>query len=280
MKPLVVFLIFASIVPAAKQETKLDEFFIKGDHFTYNGYTITRSFAAWREPPFGDSQITINRGKTELARIKGCCFRETTRFALLPLLGDDRKQLIIEAYSGGGHCCTSYHIYDLGPHFRVLFDGAAYGPDDIGYSMKLVDLNQDGMLEFVQSVMNFDYFYASHVKSVFPEVVFAFNRRLGRYRPANLAFANYLLRAIATKRQAAAKLNEGLNPVDAFADVWRRQDYHHAFLDVTFTYIFAGKQVEGWSFFDQNYKLPDKRQLKQDVMRELKVSAVYRSVRN
>ena len=267
------------IVPTNRQERELEELFIKENHFTYNGYTVTRSFAPWRENPFGDSRITIKRGSTRLAQIKGCCFRDSVRFTLLPLFGDGRKQLIVEAYSGGGHCCTSYYIYEIGPRFRVLFNGAAYSPDDVGYSMKLMDLNNDGRFEFVQSVMNFDYFYASHAKSVFPEVVFAFDHRYGKYRPANSSFSAYLLRDIATKRQAAEKLNADLNPAQASSDVWRRQEYHYRFLDITLTYIFAGREAEGWSFFEQNYKLPNKRELRADVKSMLKVSAVYRSLR-
>ena len=255
----------------------LEGLFSSRDTAAYDGYRISRTFDK-SKGAFGRSETVINRGNGVLARIEGFAFENSTRFALFSLLGKERKQLIVESYSGGAHCCTSYHIYDLGPRLRVLFDGDAYGPDDVGYSMKLIDLNHDGVYEFVQSVMTFDYFYASHARSVFPEVVFAFDDRTGKFRPANRAFSTYLLRDIKDKLQAADKLNYDLRGEPKADDVLFRQEYHHAFLNVTLAYLFSGNDSVGWIFFDRKYKLSDKEKLRLDLKRTLRESAVYRSI--
>lgn len=263
--------------PTAASGQDLEGLFDSHNTAAYYGYRINRTFDKSRGA-FGRSETVVNRGNAVLARIEGFAFENSTRFALFSLLGNERKQLIVESYSGGAHCCTAYHIYDLGPRFRVLFDGDAYSSDDVGYSMKLIDLNHDGVYEFVQSVMNFDYFRASHALSVFPEVVFAFDNRTGKFRPANRAFSAYLLRDIKDQVQAADKLNYDFSRDPKIDDVLFRQKYHQAFLNVTLAHIFSGNDSVGWAFFDQNYKLSDKKGLRSDLKRVLRESAVYRSM--
>lgn len=144
--------------------------------------------------------------------------------------------------------------------------------------MKLIDLNHDGVYEFVQSVMNFDYFYASHASSVFPRVVFAFDTRSARFRPANRAFSVYLLSEIKDKLAAAEKLNDHLGRDRKSEDILFREKYHQAFLEVTLTYIFAGDDRVGWTFFDQEYKLDDKHRLRTGLKETLRKSVVYKSM--
>lgn len=274
---LIWFLLGMLVPPTVARGQDLQALFDGNNIAEYNGYRITRTFER-DEGAFGRSQTVIKRGKAVLARIEGYAFENSTRFALFSLLAKERKQLIVESYSGGGHCCTSYYIYDLGPRFRVLFDGDFYGAEDVGYSMKLIDLNHDGVYEFAQSVMNFDYFHASHASSVFPQVVFAFDARKIRFRPGNRAFSGYLLRDIKNKLAAAEKLNGDLSRDRKSGDIWFREKYHQAFLDVTLTYIFAGDDRVGWTFFDQKYNLDDKNELRADLKKTLRESVIYKSM--
>jgi hypothetical protein len=262
----------------------LDQFFIKEDRLEYSGYTIARSLR--KDGLFNNSRTVVRRGRKRLAAIEGCCYEESTRFALVPLLGNGRKQLVVEAYSGGAHCCTSYHIYDLADRFRIVFNGGKYNSEQVGYEMKLVDIDGDGVYEFVQSVMNFDYFNASHPLSVFPEVVFAYDRRAGEFRPANRAFASYLMRDISKKEELVSKLNEDVSTVTGaglvaektLRDSHFRQRYYKAVADVVLTYVFAGRSEEGWSYFNKNYRLRDKGPLRANLRKELAGSIVYRSI--
>jgi hypothetical protein len=266
---------------------RLKEFFVNGDKVSYDGYTIARSFKA-EEHALNDSRVIVSRGQKRLAIIEGCCYRESTRFALIPLLDNGRKQLVVEAYSGGGHCCTSYHIYDLSARFLTIFDGSKYNVDQVGNEMELLDIDGDGVYEFVQRVMNFDYFYASHASAVFPEVVFAYNHRAGQFRPANRRFASFLLRDIEKKERIVSKLNEDIPSLarvkngggseKTLSDVHFRESYYHAVVDVLLTYIYAGRKEEGWRYFYKNYNLPDKQQLRFDLRKLLAGSTVYNSI--
>lgn len=289
MKSIIVIALFLSVflLTSLTFGKSLEQFFIKKDTVSYNGYTVARSFKM-DEDTLTDSRTVISRGQKKLATIEGCCHRESTRFALIPLLGNGRKQLVVEAYSGGGHCCTSYYIYDLSARFRTVFDGDKYDSEQVGYEMELLDIDSDGRYEFVQSVMNFDYFYASHASSVFPEVVFAYDRRAGQFRPANHTFASFLLRDIRKKERLVSKLNEngaslasvknGSGSEKALSDYHIRESYYHGVADVLLTYVFAGRKEEGWSYFDKNYRLRDKEQLRADLREILAVSTVYDSI--
>lgn len=120
---LLIWVLLGGLVPLTVAHGQDLEALFNGNNIAeYNGYRITRTYEK-EGAFFGRSQTVIKRGKAVLARIDGYEFEDATRFALIRLLGKERKQLIVESYSGGGHCCTSYHIYDLGPRFRVLFDG-------------------------------------------------------------------------------------------------------------------------------------------------------------
>lgn len=272
------------MAPAPPQELKLEDAFITKSDFEYNGYLIRRTF----QRPSGDllreARVIVMRGKKQLAALDGCCYEDSARYALISLLGTASKQLVVETYSGGGHCCTSYYIYDLKEDLHRLF-GGDYSSEDIGYSMELIDIDKDGTKEFVQSVMNFDYFYSPHARSVFPEVVFAYHPRARKYLPANRRFAAYLLRDVAEKKRQIDKLNadqeslsriiEGRGSEKTSDDLNLRIEYFHSVVDVTLAYVYAGRRDEGWRFFDQNYRLRDKQELKADILDILRTSEIY-----
>jgi hypothetical protein len=281
--------LLALLSAAAFAQGGVEHLFEKGDRLSYNGYTITRTYKGGDETPLGTSRTFVRRGARVLASVEGSPHKEATRFFLFPLLGGRRKQLVVESYSGGGHCCTSYRIYDLSARFRTLFDGERYErPDDLGVGneMRLLDIDRDGTFEFVQSVMTFDYFYASHAMSVFPEAVFAYDWRAGQYRPAGRAFAVYLLRDIGKKKQAVEKLNAQLHAGDGLQfrgmqglkEIWFREEYFNAVANVLLTYIYAGHEAEGWAYFDENYRLTDKARLRADLLKKLSQSSIYRAI--
>lgn len=274
-----------ALLPAVARGQDLERLFASGDSLSHDGYTVTRTFElAPGETRYGTSRTVVRRGRRVLARLEGGIHREATRFFLFPLLGGRGRQLVVETYSGGAHCCYEYHVFDLGPRFRKLFDGGAYSADEVGYEMKLIDVDGDGVYEFAQNVMSFDYFYVSHASSVFPELVFAYDRRRGAYRPANRAHARYLLRDITRKESAAAELNARLER-EGYArregggrDFQFEEKYFNAVVGVVLDYIYAGREAEGWAYFDKNYRLPNKPQLRRDMRGKLSESVIYKSI--
>src|SRR5215470_10774235 len=100
---LTAFFILAQI-PASGQS--LERVFTKGDRLVYQGYEITRSAEQGAE----SWTITIKKnGKTvERFETGDTMSKDWARTGLFNFLGGQRKQLIVEGYSGGAHCCWEY----------------------------------------------------------------------------------------------------------------------------------------------------------------------------
>ena len=252
----------------------MERVFIKGTRLTYGGYVVTRAVVDSE----GESRAVISRGGRELVRLNDGAPRDyATRIGLFPFLGGNGKQLVVEQYTGGAHCCTVYRVYDLGAELRALFDGDEFGIDEIGEDMKVLDIDGDGRYEFTQTVMAFDYFMTSHAGSVFPTAVFAYDDTAGRYVPSNKKFSAYLLRGV---EREVRKIEES-NRRTIFRPARVRQTFHgehfRSVLDVLLKYVYAGEEQKGWAFFNSHYMLKDKSEVESGVKAKLSESAIYRA---
>lgn len=261
-----------ALVSVCASAQTLERAFIKGTRLSYGGYVVTRAVVE-RE---GESRAVISRGGRELLSLNDGAPRDyATRIGLFPFLGRDGKQLVVEQYTGGAHCCTVYRVFELGAQLRTLFDGDEYGVDEIGEDMKVLDIDGDGRREFTLNVMAFDYFMTSHAGSVFPTAVFAYDERAGRYVPSNKKFSAYLLRGIARDVQKVKALNRRLTKEERATGFHGEQ--FSAALEVLLKYVYAGEEQKGWEFFDANYALGDKAEVEAGVKAKLLESAVYRA---
>ncbi len=250
----------------------LERVFIKGDRLTYGGYVVTRVV----DEHSGESRAVITRGGRELARLTDGAPRDyATRVGLFPFLGAKEKQLVVEQYTGGAHCCTVYRVYDLGPEFRALFDGDEFGIDEIGEDMRLVDIDRDGRYEFTLSVMAFDYFMTSHANSVFPTAVFAYDEGAGKYVPANRKFSAYLLRGIERDVRKVEALNRRMTREERASAF--HGEHFRAVMEVFLKYEYAGQAQKGWDFFASHYLLSDKAEVANEALEKLYSSTIYRS---
>jgi hypothetical protein len=246
----------------------LNRVFTKRDRLVYQGYVITRSAKSGED----SWTITVKKNKRILRRFKigDTMSRDWARFGLFNFLGGAGKQLIVEGYSGGAHCCWQYKIIGLTPRFRVLYDS-----DDwkTGYELKPADLDKDGVYEFTQSVMTFDNFPISHADSRFPPVVFQYNPRAGKYLPANRRFPSRILQGVKTNQMKIAEWNQapGLGELNAGS----RSDYAAEVLGVFFRYLYSGQRKKAWDFFENNYKLGDKQEIMSDIKNILQGCAIY-----
>jgi hypothetical protein len=251
----------------------LERSFVKGRRLSYNGYRVERVV----DESAGESRAVISRAGRELARLNdGAPRDDATRVGLFPLLGrGGGRQLVVEQYTGGAHCCTVYRVYDLGPELRLLFDGDEYGIDEIGEPMRVLDIDGDGRREFTQDVMAFDYFMTSHANSVFPTAVFAYDEAAGRYLPANRKFSAYLLRGVARDVRRVEAANRRMSAEERASEF--HGEHFWAVLGVLLKYVYAGEERRGWDFFDGHYLLADKEEVREGVRQKLLESAVYRA---
>src|SRR5262245_25309303 len=182
---------------------KIGVVFTKGNRLMYQGYGVTSSAT-----PGADSwTITIKKNGKILDKfeIGDTTSKDWAKLGLFKFLGGRRKQLIVEGYTGGAHCCWEYRIIDFSPTYRVLYNSE---DGNAGDELKPVDLNKDVVFEFTQNVMTFDYFLLSHADSPFPPVIFKYNQRAGKYLPANRLFQSRVTEGIEAKLSAIAEWNK------------------------------------------------------------------------
>jgi hypothetical protein len=199
--------------------------------------------------------------------------RDYNRFGLFPLLSPNSKELIVEQYSGGAHCCTSYRFYELGSEPLLLYDSDDY---PVGYEPFFTDLDADGVYEFSQPLLTFDYFDScSHADSAFPVAIFNFDAKSRRYKPANRAFAREILKELPRYEKELNEFRKAHKPSE---EVPVHGEYLGKVLQVLVTYLYAGKIQQGWAFFEREYQLPDKAKIRQEIEDELAKDTVYLAV--
>jgi hypothetical protein len=263
----------AQVVSAAEQEDEargLDKVFTEANRLSYRGYVIEKAQDKGEE----SWSATLRKGNKELAKFGNGWNKEWTNFGLFPFISQEPKQLVVEQYSGGAHCCYSYWVYDFSGHAeRLLFDNGKYGT---GNQLFPVDLDADGAFELKHSVMAFDYFHMSHASSVFPQAIYAYDKKSGEYRPANRRFSTYALEGIETDIKELEKIKA---EAEADRDDIYTERHFSAVLQVTLKYIYAGKQDEGWSFYSREYRTHEgisKAKMRAEIEDTLREEPVYK----
>jgi hypothetical protein len=190
-----------------------------------------------------------------------CGLGNATNFGLFSLLGGESKQLIISQTipRGGRHWVVS-----LFSNFKVLFDSQDYG---VGREeFYVIDIDKDGIYEISLPVTSF-YEYSDVIatgNTPLPDILFKYDETKSKYLPANKLFQEYALRGI---EQKITKLNSS-DELKYRADV----------MDIILQYVYAGKEEEGWLFYEREYKLNDKERLRTRIRKTLKEEAVYKQM--
>ena len=212
-----------------------------------------------KSSPIEVSYAVIKRNRKAVAEFDGPFFGEgnSTKFGLFDFLGDRSQQVIISTtvFRGGRHWVVSLH-----PEFRVLFDSADYqvGREDF----YVIDLDHDGVYEISLEETAFydmvDLMYTGEIP--LPEIIFRYDAAQKKYLPSNALFPDYAMRGLPDELR-------GL-------DDERR--YFSNRLRILLRYIYAGKEKEGWAFFDGAYSLADKEKMKARIRCVLNDDPLYK----
>ena len=246
----------------------LDRFLTNTPRLSYRGYAVNVSLnrAQWR------STTTIKKHGRVLAKlsVEHLGLEQATQIGLVQLFAGKTKQLVVQESNGGAHCCYRWHIYALSPEFREIFDSARYPIGDGMDDAELLDLNRDGVTEFIHSSNKFSYFDGlCFVCSPRPVVVFEYDEARGRYCPANHRFRSFALRDIKEERRKVAEMNR-LGEYDG--------TYFPTVLDIVVSYIYAGQERRAWLYYRRSYKLADKGRMSRLMRQELQRDRIYRYV--
>jgi hypothetical protein len=172
-------------------------------------------------------------GSVEIANAKGNPIEKISgyyipRVQCEDLLGDDQVELIVEDYSGGAHCCSTYYVYS--PRHRKMLLMAKTGN---GSLQDIKDLNRDGKKELIASDDRLAYFGGlSYAASPMLPLIFCY--REGQYTDCTRDFPDLL-------NQAMQESEAGLKQSDADEISNKRNA-----LAIYALGILLGKESETW----------------------------------
>ncbi len=195
-------------------------------------------------------------------------------YRLYRLIPNGRDQVIVEEYTGGMGCCYLYWIFDMSDSLTTLYhsDGIQ---TEFGMLEHVDDFDHDGYLEFTQIISPFDSFDGlCNLCTPCAIAVFKYSKRTGHYEIANKSFPSVVLEGIEQKE----------SEVKIFLDTARAVDEDPSkpllskVLDVLIHYVYAGQDSVGWAYFDKNYVLPDKAEMKRKIQTVFRKEVVYKEL--
>jgi hypothetical protein len=242
----------------------MSDIFTRDESLSYNGFNVAKIAKRSKSKPIEFSYAVIKKNGSVLAKFDSLHggLMYATDIGLFPLLGGNTKQLIISQTLPR----TGRHwIVEFAANPKVLFDSGDYevGREEIW----AVDLDGDGVYEIWLFVTSFygAFNQLSVMATPLPTVVFKYDKRAGRYLPANHHYRDFLLKGIETE------ISELPTAVG--------ERYLARRLDVLLRLLYAGKEKEGWEFFDKAYTLPDADRIKAIVNEEIQNAPAYNFIR-
>jgi hypothetical protein len=249
----------------------IDSIYSEDNALSYDGYEVVRRSRTvkFRGVKY-DTEIlyaVLKKNGKVLATFDGLSYPlgVEVRFGLFPLLGESSKQLIVEQSTYRG---WRYWVVNLSPNFSILYDSVNY---DVG-GLRALDLDKDGRYELIHTLNSFGFFNKlDNTNSPFIDIVFKYNPRTQTYIPANPEFQDFALKDIEQKIKKAREVVA----TDDSGNYYR--SLLSAVLEVSLRYIYAGKEKEGWSFYEE-YNAPDKDEVKSELKKVLNKDSVYKSI--
>jgi hypothetical protein len=266
----------ATVDVKANDETEgstdpLEEVWERSGHLEYLDYRIEKECPEPKPSEGMPCSFVLSNGKKTLDDFEIIFDHDDwVQFGLFDFLGTRTKQLVVQTYSGGAHCCHDYVVYDLDPKFRAIYDSRLQDSGgEVGDELLPMDLDGDGVYEFRRNVMAFDYWFSSHAVSTFPPAIFQYVRRSGKYRVANKKFKG-------TIKAELYKWNEDEDSTirDTEFDVHGEGATRSRILYL----IYAGERGEAWRIFEREYNFSDKQRFKSELKKILASDPTYQAI--
>jgi hypothetical protein len=241
---------------------------------SYNGYTIIKTSKKEvldKEERVEDVSYSIlKKGRRTIKRFEGLdAWLTASDFGLFSFLGGNSKQLIVaQTLPRSGR----FWIVRLDPEFRILLDTDEYG--NFREEPYIVDIDKDGSYEIIEAIWDFGGIGKAKRPMTTPQpvILFKYDRKADRYFPANQVTQGYTPGTIEEELQ---KLQTKIDPSNLISS---EESYYAERASVLLKFIFAGREREGWKFFDHSYTLSDKGEVKAAIKAVLRKQPAYRFI--
>lgn len=197
------------------------------------------------------------------------CIERISAVKAEDLDANGKKEILIETFTGGAHCCTSLYIAAITGNGFEFLDTAYWG--NCYYNIK--DLNNDGKKEIIGRNDMFAYYFTNFSMSRFPVFIYAF--RKNKLKLVNTEFKTYIHNNI-------KDLEEELNlyktrgfecPKSDSADVFNTDAgaVQAILAAITADYYYIGESEEGYKYINKTYSCPDKKKFIRILQKEFKL---------
>jgi len=170
------------------------------------------------------------------------------------IFGDGHPTLILEAFSGGAHCCYTYRLVSLSDPPVVL------RPIENEAPFYFFKDKATGQFRIMTSDGAFDYFDGMcHACVPFPRVVLQADA--SGLRDVSVQFTEQYDSEIAAAR---ARIAEGDIGKFITADF---QDAKAVVLDIVYSYLYSGREVQAWQTLDEMWPTGDRERIKKLILK-------------
>jgi hypothetical protein len=189
------------------------------------------------------------------------------------ITGDKQPNLVVSEYTGGGHCCFTFNVFQIGDTFKLLDSVDTRN----GSVSDFKDVRGDGNVELVMYDWTFEYWNACFVESSAPMVILHYQNN--KYRP-DLE----LMRKPAPTQKELLQLVNDMKPL--FASKKMRDDSNNnlkvppqlwgKMLDL----IYSGNMASAWKLWDLSWpaKHPNKAEFLKEFTKQLQTSPYYKDI--
>jgi hypothetical protein len=216
----------------------------------YNGY----DFIAIYDTANYCSNFTITKKGNFI--FKDSCVDRILSIKTYNFKGEDVKQILIEYYTGGAHCCTYTYIGEIKNNKFHIIDSLFWGNG--GFEVK--DLDNDGVMEIIGSNDMFAYAFTNYSETRFPTVIYRLEN--GKFKLINEEFSEIIEKEIKSfKDDVREFVNTGYQcPKSDTEDTFNTDagTFKIMLAPIVADYQSIGKIKEGYDFINKMYKCPDK----------------------
>lgn len=241
------------------------------DSLEYKGFVIKKAVRKVKPKDLTEAEITdavIQKNGKTLAKLDGIYYGigNATDFALFSLLGEDEKQLIVS------HTIPRdgiHYIVDFSPNPKIIFASPDFhiGGEDFG----IEDIDSDGIYE-ISLAKPGDYFNFASSDIPYVRIIFQYDKQARKFLPVNHKLTKLIQEDIDNQIKSFNETKE-----KRFSDI----------LEISLTYLYAGKEKEAWEFYDKNFapqdwsfgKVEDKEEAKEKIKDALADEALYKFIK-
>ena len=184
------------------------------------------------------------------------------------LNNDGKKEILIEMYSGGAHCCTSQYLGKFINDKFVFLDTVFWGNS----YFSIEDIDNDGKLEIKGANDMFAYAFTNYAETRFPLLIYSFNGN--KFVNVTSDYKELIRNQLEEFRQElktyfdtgfkCMEINEDTFNTDAGA-------VKTMLAAIVADYYLLGEVNKGYDLVDSFYKCPDKDKYREILQNDFKL---------